>query len=210
MPKQTISPTLALLGLLFHGKRYGYELKRTIDQEFASYWRIDFAQLYRSLAKMTKAKWVSVSFARGEGGPGRKVYTVTPKGRAAFRDWVAQPARSRDEFFVKVHLAGECGLSVAHLIEPQRRALETNRAKHSEAQRAAQDNGKPGGWSSHTPHCAKPKRRSPRSIYTKPSPWLHAIRIPPLLNRWSSPAVTIPCSINWRASFTQRRTRSAV
>ena len=43
-----------------------------------------------------------------------------------------------------MHLAGECGLSVAHLVEPQRRALEDERTKHSNAQRAAQDTGNAG------------------------------------------------------------------
>ncbi len=53
-----VIPTHALLGLLVRGEQYGYDLKRTIDQEFAPFWRIDFAQLYRSLAKMSRAGWV--------------------------------------------------------------------------------------------------------------------------------------------------------
>jgi len=144
MVKHSISPTHALLGLLMTGERHGYELKRTVDAEFAPYWRIDFAQLYRSLAKLTRAGWVKPRLQRGEGGPKRKVYSITARGRQAFEAWIAEAAKSRDEFFVKVHLAGECGLSVAHLVEPQRQALEDARAKHSHAQRAAQDAGKAG------------------------------------------------------------------
>lgn len=144
MPKASISPTHALLGLLCQREQYGYELKRSIDTELAPYWRIDFAQLYRSLAKMARAGWVKSRTTRGAGGPKRKIYTITARGRKTFSDWIAEPAQNQAEFFVKVHLAGECGLSVAHLIDPQRRALENNRAKHSNAQRAAQDDGKPG------------------------------------------------------------------
>jgi molybdate-binding protein/DNA-binding PadR family transcriptional regulator len=144
MPKQIIPPTLALPGLLFHGKRYGYELKRTIDQEFPPYWRIDFAQLYRALAAMTKAKWVSVALARGEGGPARKVYSITAEGRAAFREWVAQPARNRDEFFVKVRLANECKIAIPHVLETQREKFQAEQVKQSNAQRAAQEIGNAG------------------------------------------------------------------
>jgi DNA-binding PadR family transcriptional regulator len=36
-----MSPIHALLGLLVQGQRYGYDLKRTIDREFAPFWRID-------------------------------------------------------------------------------------------------------------------------------------------------------------------------
>ena len=61
-----MSPIYPLLGLLATGERYGYELKRVVDDEYAPFWRIDFAQLYRSLAKMTRAGWVRVRVARGE------------------------------------------------------------------------------------------------------------------------------------------------
>ncbi len=144
MPKHSISPAHALLGLLMTGERHGYELKRTVDAEFAPYWRIDFAQLYRSLAKLTRTGWVKSRLQRGDGGPKRKVYSITTRGRQAFEAWITEPAKSHDEFFVKVHLAGDCGLSVAHLVEPQRQALEDAHAKHSQTHRAAQDTGNAG------------------------------------------------------------------
>ena len=144
MPRQIIPPTLALLGLLFHGKRYGYELKRTIDADFAPFWRIDFGMLYRSLAAMTKAQHVNAKMTRGENGPARKVYTITAKGRAAFREWVAQPARQRDEFFVKVRLANECQIAIPQVLETQREKFQAEQVKQSNAQRAAQEIGNAG------------------------------------------------------------------
>lgn len=138
MPKPTMTPTYALLGLLYRGARHGYELKRTVDQDWAPYWRIDFAQLYRSLAKMTRAGWVSVATSASARGPQRKTYTLTAKGRQAFQNWLAQPPTDRNELFVKLRLAGECGLSVAHLVEPVRQSLETERAQHLQAHQRAQ------------------------------------------------------------------------
>ena len=141
MPKQSIPPTLALLGLLVPGERYGYQLKRTVDQEFAPYWQIDFAQLYRSLARMTQAGWVDARMERGDAGPDRKVYALTPNGRSALEEWLAEPARDRAEFFVKARLATACGVSTQHLVESQRRAFEDEHARQMDAHRIAKETG---------------------------------------------------------------------
>ncbi len=139
-----MSPQHPLLGLLVRGEKHGYELKRIVDDEFAPYWRIDFAQLYRSLAKMTRNGWVKARIERGTDGPERKVYTLTARGRAEFDQWLAEPAQDRDEFFVKVRLAADCDASIAHLVEPHRRALEDERVARTRRQRAAQDAGDAG------------------------------------------------------------------
>ena len=141
MPKHIISPTHALLGLLVHGERHGYELKRIVDQEFAPYWRIDFAQLYRSLAKMTDANWVQVRVEPGEGAPDRKFYSLTKTGRVALENWLVESTNLHDEFFVKVRLANECGVSVKQLIESQRQQFEDERAKYADAHRVAKETG---------------------------------------------------------------------
>ena len=139
-----MSPQYPLLGLLVRGEKHGYELKRIVDDEFAPYWRIDFAQLYRSLAKMSRNGWVKLHTERGKDGPARKCYTLTTRGRAEFNQWLAEPAQDRDEFFVKVRLATDCGVSIAHLVEPQRHELENERAARARRQRAAQDAGDAG------------------------------------------------------------------
>ena len=139
-----MSPTHALLGLLFRGERHGYDLKRTIDQEFAPFWRIDFAQLYRSLAKMTRDGWIKARVERGAGGPNRKVYALTARGRRALSAWLAEAPRNRDEFFVKLRLATDTGTSPRQLVEQQRHALENERDARLEMHRAAKDAGVPG------------------------------------------------------------------
>ena len=139
-----MSPLYPLLGLLVRGEKHGYELKRIVDGEFPPYWRIDFAQLYRSLAKMTRNGWVKVHTERGADGPERKVYTLTARGRAEFDQWLAEPARDRDEFFVKVRLAADCGASIGHLLDQQRSEFENERAARARRQRDAQDAGDAG------------------------------------------------------------------
>lgn len=144
MKRQQISPTHALLGLLVRGERHGYDLKRTIDQEFVPFWRIDFAQLYRSLAKMQRAGWVKARVEPGIGGPQRKVYAITARGRRSLNAWLTEAARNQDEFFVKLRLAADAGSSSIQLVEQQRHALEDERDALLEMHRAAKEAGEPG------------------------------------------------------------------
>lgn len=139
-----MSPTYALLGLLARGERHGYELKRIVEQEFAPFWRIDFAQLYRSLAKMARDGWVKSRVESGSGGPSRKVYALTALGRRAYAEWLTEPPEDCDEFFVKLRLATDTGASPAQLIEYQRHALEDEREARLERHRAAREAGDTG------------------------------------------------------------------
>jgi molybdate-binding protein/DNA-binding PadR family transcriptional regulator len=134
-------PIHALLGLLVRGERHGYELKRIVDQEFGPFWRIDYAQLYRSLAKMRRADWVKVRVEPGAGGPARKMYALTARGRSVYAAWLKEPPKERNEFFVKLRLANAAGLSITNLVEEERRALEDERTARLDAQRAARESG---------------------------------------------------------------------
>ena len=136
-----MSPIHALLGLLVRGEQHGYELKRIVDREFAPFWRIDFAQLYRSLSKMQREGWVKEHAQAGAGGPARKVYALTARGRRAYTAWLAESPKDRNEFFVKLRLSNQSGLSVAHLVDDERRALEDERNARLEAQRTAKECG---------------------------------------------------------------------
>ena len=139
-----MSPIHALLGLLISGERYGYDLKRTVDEEFAPYWRIDFGQLYRSLAKMQSNGWVKVRAESGAGGPDRKVYALTAKGRRALEEWLAEPAHDRAESLVKIRLAMDAGVSANHLVETQRQALHEEHTARTHSHRRARDQGDAG------------------------------------------------------------------
>jgi molybdate-binding protein/DNA-binding PadR family transcriptional regulator len=127
-----------------NGERHGYDLKRTVDQEFAPFWRIDFAQLYRSLAKMTREGWVRVRVEAGAGGPERKMYRLTPSGRRAFKAWLQEPALNRDEFFVKLRLANAARIPINRLVETQRQAFGSEHAARLKMLHEAWDAGDAG------------------------------------------------------------------
>ncbi len=137
-------PLYPLLGLLARGERHGYEIKRAVDDEFAPFWRIDFAQLYRSLAKMTEAGWVKARVETSERGPARKVYALTARGRKELDAWLTTPARDHVEGLVKLRFAAARGMPVAPLLATQRRTLEKARAAHVQRQRAARESGDVG------------------------------------------------------------------
>jgi molybdate-binding protein/DNA-binding PadR family transcriptional regulator len=132
-------PIYPLLGLLLNEGKHGYELKRIVDQEFAPFWRIDFAQMYRSLAKMTREGWVKPHIESGEGAPDRKTYLITARGRQVFEKWIAEPARDRNEFFCKLRLATDAKLPVVQLLESQRAQFESERQTRQQTHQELRD-----------------------------------------------------------------------
>ena len=98
----------AVMGVLARGERYGYELRRELEQELGSEWRLDFGQLYRALGTMTAKGWVSFRVEAGHGGPARKVYVLTTAGRRAMERWLQDApralARRRDHAVVRTRL----------------------------------------------------------------------------------------------------------
>ncbi len=139
-----MSPLFPLLGLLLRDAAHGYELKRRVASEFGSHWRIDFAQLYRSLAKLEAHGFVRARDAASEGGPARKIYYATARGKRAFETWIAEPAASQNEFWVKARLATTLGYDVAALVNAERTRTETERVKQRQAQQAARASGDAG------------------------------------------------------------------
>ena len=88
---------------------------------------INAGQVYTTLQRLERDGLV-----RGEDVPGdtrqKRVYTLTDEGREALGGWVTEPAsatRLRDEFFLKLVLAGTSGIAdPRHLIEQQRRVID--------------------------------------------------------------------------------------
>ena len=139
-----MSPAFSLLGLLLRGDAYGYELKRLVETEFDPHWRIDFAQLYRSLAKLDAQGFVRVRDASGDGGPARKIYSATARGKRAFEKWIGEPANSQDEFWVKMRLATTLGYDADALLHAERARAENQRTARKQAQQNARDAGDAG------------------------------------------------------------------
>jgi PadR family transcriptional regulator PadR len=79
---------LAAAAVLAEGDRHGYAVAQRLDE--AGFGRMKGGVLYPVLARLESEGVLSSAWAAGEGGPGRKVYTLTAEGE---RWLTAQSAR---------------------------------------------------------------------------------------------------------------------
>ena len=124
---------LPFLALLAEAPRHGYELKQAFDQRFGEALPpLNGGQVYTTLQRLERDGLVT-GHGVPDDGRQKRVYELTPAGRDALAEWISEPAaptRLRDEFFLKLVLAGLSGIAdPAQLIERQRReCLESLRA----------------------------------------------------------------------------------
>ena len=114
-----------ILAMLASSPAHGYELKRELEQHFgAALPPLNTGQIYTSLARLERDGLVDADRVAQDSRPNKRVYRLTPLGQAALDEWVAQPtpgSRLRDEFFMKLVLAGRAGIADPRvLIERQR------------------------------------------------------------------------------------------
>lgn len=80
-----MSVPLYILGLLRRfGPQHGYQIKKVISEEIADFARIKLPTIYYHLQRMEEDGLLSAENAKDSNRPERRVYTITPKGRAAF------------------------------------------------------------------------------------------------------------------------------
>lgn len=97
----------ALLGLLAMGPKSGYDIKKNADSMLRHFWHESFGQIYPRLNRLHENGFVEKEEEVQTGKPNRYVYTLTDAGRAALKDWLAQPAepmRPRNELLLKLFL----------------------------------------------------------------------------------------------------------
>jgi DNA-binding PadR family transcriptional regulator len=114
------------LALLASGPAHGYELRQAFEERFGGLLPpINAGQIYTTLQRLERDGLVSVDDVTQNGRPNKRVYDLTDGGRAALSEWLAAPApgaRLKDEFFIKLVLAGLTGVADPKaLIERQRR-----------------------------------------------------------------------------------------
>jgi len=139
------------MGLLTRGARYGYEIRRELEDEFGPQWRIDFGQLYRLLASIERKGWVTARLTPGKQGPARRVYGLSRSGRAELRRWLDAPPtdaeHGRDEFPLKLRFGLVLNpASVATGIAERNQALQARRRVQEDRSAAARRGGDAGAW----------------------------------------------------------------
>jgi DNA-binding PadR family transcriptional regulator len=114
------------LALLAEAPAHGYELKQALEQRFGTILPpLNAGQIYTTLGRLERDGLVRGDDVPQDGRPNKRVYELTGAGRAALEEWIATPAtgsRVKDEFFMKLVLAGHAGIAdPQQLIDRQRR-----------------------------------------------------------------------------------------
>ncbi len=102
-----MSVKYAILGLLHYEDMHGYRIKKHIEHNFGHMWTINYGQIFTALRKMEDEGLVVMrdQVPSDNGGPRRKVYSITPSGRAEFSRWLASAPEKemliRDPFLLR-------------------------------------------------------------------------------------------------------------
>jgi PadR family transcriptional regulator, regulatory protein AphA len=100
-----------ILGLLQQQQQTGYDLKTDcFDDCIAHLWPADQAQIYRTLDKLEAQGWIRCTVEIQQERPNRKVYNITPSGRAELTRWLQthQPLPVlREPLLVQLYFAAQ-------------------------------------------------------------------------------------------------------
>jgi DNA-binding PadR family transcriptional regulator len=124
-----MSVRYAILGLLAQQPRHGYDLRAAFEALVGGQdiWEVKPAQIYNTLARLEEGGLVCEEDVRQDGGPEKRIYSLTPQGQAELADWYATGVvgeHQRDEFFVKLMLCLATGKADPYrVIQAQRSRL---------------------------------------------------------------------------------------
>jgi len=79
---------ICLLLLLFDHEGYGYGLIEQLSDFGFTGDDLNIGSLYRSLRKLEDQQLVSSVWEEASGGPKRRVYTITEKGKLELHNWI--------------------------------------------------------------------------------------------------------------------------
>ncbi len=104
-PPRFLRPFLLLL-LLVEGKSHGYELLERLREYGLNYELQDIGYLYRTLRVMEREGVVSSRWDVSGEGPGKRVYTITEKGKKELEEWTRTLASIKDSLdsFLKIYM----------------------------------------------------------------------------------------------------------
>lgn len=99
----------ALLALLAHRPRHGYELHGAFEAIVGGEqnWDVKPAQIYVTLARLEKKGLVKEEAVEQDGRPEKRIYAITEAGRKELDGWLSTPVKAdhqRQEFFLKLML----------------------------------------------------------------------------------------------------------
>jgi DNA-binding PadR family transcriptional regulator len=88
----TLSPEMALLGLLYQEAGHGYDLHRKVNRDLGQVWHLSQSQAYAILKRLEARGDISVKEIPQEKLPSRQLLHMTPQGRKNFLEWLDAPS----------------------------------------------------------------------------------------------------------------------
>lgn len=88
----TLSPEMALLGLLFGSPGHGYDLHRKIVTDLGQVWHLSQSQAYAILKRLEAQGDISAEEIPQDKLPSRQVLHMTTQGRKRFLAWLEAPS----------------------------------------------------------------------------------------------------------------------
>lgn len=128
----------AILGLLNQKSMTGYELTKEFETTLFEFWHAKHSQIYPELKRLYQEGMVDFSIEVAGTALEKKLYTITPQGRAHFLEWLGQwhkmSPTPKDEFRLQ--------LFFTHFVSPQRRLelLEDQLEQHRKRLAHLRDN----------------------------------------------------------------------
>jgi len=80
-----------LLGLLANEPMTGYELNKEFNSSLGYFWSAKAQQIYRELDEMEQKGWLTSERVIQDEKPNKRVYSITPPGKAELLDWLLSP-----------------------------------------------------------------------------------------------------------------------
>jgi DNA-binding PadR family transcriptional regulator len=81
----------ALLGLLTHGERSGYDLQRASETSGGFFWAPTKSRIYAVLPQLVERGYATSREVVQSGRPNKQLYRITKPGRAALQAWLEEP-----------------------------------------------------------------------------------------------------------------------
>ena len=88
----TLSPEMALLGLLYREDSHGYDLHRKIVEDLGHVWHLSQSQAYSILKRLETRGDISVREVQQKKLPPRQLLHMTAQGKKNFLAWLDAPS----------------------------------------------------------------------------------------------------------------------
>jgi DNA-binding PadR family transcriptional regulator len=88
--KNRQSSKFAILGMLSLRPMSGYDIRKTVQESIRHFWSESYGQIYPALKQLETQKLLERVLGAQPGRAGRQVYGLTPLGRRALKEWLAQ------------------------------------------------------------------------------------------------------------------------